>query len=118
MSVYLKFYNKKKKSCNWALVAHTCNSNYSGGRDQEDDDLRPAPGKQFLQTPSGKYPTHPEGLCQSSLLEGKQVTKENQVIQSSENLNEVPPPLPLPAFFFFNRLGLNACRHSLWSQLS
>jgi hypothetical protein len=26
----------------WALVAHTCNPNYSGGRDQEDRGSKPA----------------------------------------------------------------------------
>jgi hypothetical protein len=26
----------------WVLVAHTCNPSYSGGRDQEDDDSKPA----------------------------------------------------------------------------
>jgi hypothetical protein len=25
----------------WALVAHTCNPSYSGGRDQEDHNLKP-----------------------------------------------------------------------------
>jgi hypothetical protein len=25
-------------------VAHTCNPSYSGGRDQENGDLKPAPG--------------------------------------------------------------------------
>jgi hypothetical protein len=26
----------------WALVVHTCNPSYSGGRDQEDCNLKPA----------------------------------------------------------------------------
>jgi hypothetical protein len=29
------------------LVAHTCNPSYSGGSDQEDWGLKPAPDKQF-----------------------------------------------------------------------
>jgi hypothetical protein len=28
----------------WAPVAHTCNPSYSGGRDQDDDGLKPAWG--------------------------------------------------------------------------
>jgi hypothetical protein len=30
-------------------VAHACNPSYSGGRDQEDHGLNPAPGKQFVR---------------------------------------------------------------------
>jgi hypothetical protein len=30
-----------KKYPSWALVAHTCNPNYSGGRNQEDHGLKP-----------------------------------------------------------------------------
>jgi hypothetical protein len=39
-----KIKKKKKKKSNqvWALVAHTCNSSYSGGRDQEDRGSKPA----------------------------------------------------------------------------
>jgi hypothetical protein len=33
---------KKKNSRCWALVVHTCNPSYSGGRDQEDCGLKPA----------------------------------------------------------------------------
>jgi hypothetical protein len=33
---------KKKKKSGWALVAHTGNPSYSGGRDQEDHGLKPA----------------------------------------------------------------------------
>jgi hypothetical protein len=29
------------KMHSWVLVAHTCNPSYSGGRDQEDQGLRP-----------------------------------------------------------------------------
>jgi hypothetical protein len=38
-------YQKKKKSGGWGVtpVAHTCNPNYSGDRDQEDLGLKPAP---------------------------------------------------------------------------
>jgi hypothetical protein len=31
-----------RKRIHWALVAHTCNPNYSGGRDQEDCGLKTA----------------------------------------------------------------------------
>jgi hypothetical protein len=31
----------------WATVAHACNPSYSGGRDQEDHNLKPASGKKF-----------------------------------------------------------------------
>jgi hypothetical protein len=35
----------KKIMLNWAPVAHACNPSYSGGRDQEDQGLKPALGK-------------------------------------------------------------------------
>jgi hypothetical protein len=35
----------KKIISSWALVAHACNPCYSGGRDQEDRDSKPAQGK-------------------------------------------------------------------------
>jgi hypothetical protein len=31
-------------------VTHACNPSYSGGRDQEDHSLKPAPGKQFVRS--------------------------------------------------------------------
>jgi hypothetical protein len=34
---------------NWALVAHACNLNYSGGRDQEDHGFEASSGKQFAR---------------------------------------------------------------------
>jgi hypothetical protein len=34
----------------WVPVAHAYNPSYSGGRDQEDHCLKPAPGKQFWRT--------------------------------------------------------------------
>jgi hypothetical protein len=34
---------------NWALVAHTYNPSYSGGRDQEDCGLKLALDKQFVR---------------------------------------------------------------------
>jgi hypothetical protein len=43
---------KKGKTC-LVPVAHACNPNYSGGRDQEDGGLRPAPAKS-LQDPISK----------------------------------------------------------------
>jgi hypothetical protein len=33
----------------WALVAHTCNPGYSGGRDQEDRSSNPVPGNTILK---------------------------------------------------------------------
>jgi hypothetical protein len=33
---------KEREIYSWALVAHTCNPSYSGGRDQEDHNLKPA----------------------------------------------------------------------------
>jgi hypothetical protein len=33
----------KKETSSWVPVAHTCNPSYSGGRDQEDCSLKPAP---------------------------------------------------------------------------
>jgi hypothetical protein len=38
----------------WAVVAHTCNSSYSGGRDQEDQGSKSALGKQFERPYLGK----------------------------------------------------------------
>jgi hypothetical protein len=32
-----------------ALLAHACNPSYSGSRDQEDQGLKPAQGKQFMR---------------------------------------------------------------------
>jgi hypothetical protein len=32
-----------------ALGAHACNPSYLGGRDHEDQDLKPAPGKYFVR---------------------------------------------------------------------
>jgi hypothetical protein len=34
---------EQESECSWALVAHTCNPSYSGGRDQEDRGSKPAP---------------------------------------------------------------------------
>jgi hypothetical protein len=39
----------------WAPVAHAYNPNYSGGRDQEDHDLKPK--QTFWETLSQKYPS-------------------------------------------------------------
>jgi hypothetical protein len=38
----------KRKSI-WALVAHTCNPSYSGGRDQEDHSSKPVQAKRFVR---------------------------------------------------------------------
>jgi hypothetical protein len=35
-------YTKSESKMSWALVAHTCISSYSGGRDQEDCSSKPA----------------------------------------------------------------------------
>jgi hypothetical protein len=37
-----KIKDRKKESQSQAPVAHTCNPNYSGGRDQEDNGSKPA----------------------------------------------------------------------------
>jgi hypothetical protein len=37
-------------------VAHTCNPSYSGGRDQKDHGLKPAPGKWFMRPYLEKKP--------------------------------------------------------------
>jgi hypothetical protein len=42
-----------KNKISWALVAHTCNPSYSGGRDQEDHSSNPA-GANSLQDPISK----------------------------------------------------------------
>jgi hypothetical protein len=56
----------QKRNGNQALVAHTCNPSYLGGRDQEDHGLRPARAKKKKttknkqkksQTLSQNYPT-------------------------------------------------------------
>jgi hypothetical protein len=43
------------------LVAHAYNPSYSGGGDQEDNGLKPAPGKQFSR-PYLKKTHHKNGL--------------------------------------------------------
>jgi hypothetical protein len=40
-----------------ALVAHACNPNYSGGKDQEDCSLKPAKARPYLE----KNPSHKKG---------------------------------------------------------
>jgi hypothetical protein len=35
-------FNNTLKRLSWMLVAHACNPNYSGGRDQEDHGSKPA----------------------------------------------------------------------------
>jgi hypothetical protein len=41
-SIFLGVLIFKKHSRGWALVAYSCNTNYSGGRDQEDQGSKPA----------------------------------------------------------------------------
>jgi hypothetical protein len=50
----------------WALVAHACNPNYSGGRDQEDHSLK-QPRQIVHETLSRKY------LTQKGLVEWLEV---------------------------------------------
>jgi hypothetical protein len=45
-----------KKNYSQVPVAHTHNPSYSGGGDQEDRGLKPAPGKSSLD-PISKYPS-------------------------------------------------------------
>jgi hypothetical protein len=47
----------------WELVAHACNPNYSGGRGQEDRDLRPA-GANSSRDPILKKNHHKKGLVE------------------------------------------------------
>jgi hypothetical protein len=47
--------NNKDDTPREALVAHTCNLSYLGGRDQKDLSLKPAPANS-LETLSQKYP--------------------------------------------------------------
>jgi hypothetical protein len=42
--------SKTKKKPSWGLMAHTCNPNYSGGRDQENWGLKLSQGKEFVRT--------------------------------------------------------------------
>jgi hypothetical protein len=51
---------KRKKKTSWVSVAHTCNTSYSGGRDQEDCNSKPALGKQFRELIS-KNPSQKRG---------------------------------------------------------
>jgi hypothetical protein len=48
-----------------ALVAHTCNPSYSGGRDQEDRGLKPAWANSF-QDPNLKIPDTKQGWWSGS----------------------------------------------------
>jgi hypothetical protein len=55
-------YCKQNKTLqSWALVAHAYNPNYLGGRDQEDQGLKPSqPRKIVCETLSRKYLTKKE----------------------------------------------------------
>jgi hypothetical protein len=44
-------------------VAHTCNPSYSGGRDQEDHGLKPAPEKELV-SPYLENIQHKKGLAE------------------------------------------------------
>jgi hypothetical protein len=45
-------------------MAHTCNPNYSGGRDQEDQGLKPAWANSSRDPISGKKNTTKKGLVE------------------------------------------------------
>jgi hypothetical protein len=69
----------------WAVVAHTCNSSYSGGRDQEDQGSKSALGKQFERPYLGKKPSQKstgrvvQGVCPEFKPQyGKNKTKQNK----------------------------------------
>jgi hypothetical protein len=50
--------NHNKNGYNyWALVAHTCNPSYSGGRNQEDHSSKPAQANNS-RDPISKNPSH------------------------------------------------------------
>jgi hypothetical protein len=55
---FLKMY--KCISSGWALVAHACNLSYSGGRDQEVCDSKPAQTNS-LRDPMSKIPNTKKG---------------------------------------------------------
>jgi hypothetical protein len=46
---------KKTKKSGRALVAHTCNPSYSGDRDQEDHDLKPAQANSATKKQKQRY---------------------------------------------------------------
>jgi hypothetical protein len=47
----------------WVLVAHTCNPSYSGGRDQENLDSKPAQANSFPKSWKKKK-NHKKGLVE------------------------------------------------------
>jgi hypothetical protein len=57
------FAHKIFKNC-LAPMAHPCNLSYSGGRDQEDRDLKPASSKQFMRPYPEKKIHHKKGLVE------------------------------------------------------
>jgi hypothetical protein len=60
---YCRKKNEQTKIPGQALVAHTCNPSYSGGRDQEDRSLKPARENNF-QDPISKKPITDKGLME------------------------------------------------------
>jgi hypothetical protein len=58
-----KLYLKKKKREIQVLVAHACNSSYSGGRDQEDHSSKPA-WENSSRDPILKKTHHKKGLVE------------------------------------------------------
>jgi hypothetical protein len=63
-------------------VAHACNPRYSGGRDQEDCDLKPALGKQFMRSyleKKQKKAGTADGVAQGAGLEFKPQYRKNKI---------------------------------------
>jgi hypothetical protein len=56
----------KSRMMSQVPVAHACNSSNSGGRDQEDRGLKPAPGKQFKRPYIQKKPITEKGWWSGS----------------------------------------------------
>jgi hypothetical protein len=61
----ITFIIKYKNYPSWALVAHSCNPSYSGGRDQEDHSSKPAL-ENSLQSPILKKPIIKKGWWSGS----------------------------------------------------
>jgi hypothetical protein len=77
------------KMDSWALVAHTCNPGYSGGRDQEDHSSKPAHRQIVHETLSQKtlHKNRANGLAQGEGPEFKpQYWKKNGQGEKSEEV--------------------------------
>jgi hypothetical protein len=62
-TMIVNIYASKINTPSQALVAHTCNPSYSGGREQEDHDLKPA-WANSSQDPISKKPITKNGLIE------------------------------------------------------